>query len=54
MNNPTHFIEVWKDLLHNNIKTTHCLPIKYLTVHLKASNNNNCIQTIAIWKIKLK
>ena len=54
MNNPTHFIEVWKNLINNNTRTTDCLPIKYLTVQLKASNNNNNIQTIAIWKLKLK
>jgi hypothetical protein len=54
MNNPTHFIEVWKSGENPETKTSDPVKIEYL----KAILNNNrifpMIQTIAIWKLKLK
>jgi hypothetical protein len=53
MNNPTHFIEVWKHSSgklnnDNNIDT-----IDQLQNHLNATDAVGC-KTVAIWKIKFK
>lgn len=51
---PTHFIEVYKHRMDNDVRNGDLMTIDRLRKALNATLNVLSLQTIAIWKIKAK
>lgn len=54
MEGATHFIEVYKVGIHEDLSICPCLDIEHINECLQDTKDTNYLKTIAVFKIKLK